>query len=37
MADSISQIASAFESAKAITLEAAGVATSRLSEASYTH
>lgn len=37
MVDSISQIASAFESAKAITLEAAAVASSRLGESSYTH
>lgn len=37
MVDSISQIASALESAKAITLEAAAVASSKLGESSYTH
>ena len=37
MVDSISQITSALESAKAITFEAAAVATSKLGESSYTH
>lgn len=37
MVDSISQIASALESAKMITMEAAALATSRLGESSYTH
>lgn len=37
MVDSIAHIASALESAKAITLEAAAIATSKLGESSYTH
>lgn len=37
MVDSISRIASALESARVITLEAAAVASSKLGESSYTH
>lgn len=37
MVDSINRIASALESAKVITLEAAAVASSKLGESSYTH
>lgn len=37
MVDSISRITSALESARVITLEAAAVASSKLSESSYTH